>query len=94
MDAEEVIARKQRDPDGFIIEIVVWRVPTRIPGSAHFYKYRLFFGRPGERLVGFDNEGGKGDHKHVAGIETGYEFAGINRLLRDFAAEVNRWKAK
>ena len=46
--------------------------------------------RPGERLVGFDNERGKGDHKHVLGVETTYRFVSITQLLQDFRAEVER----
>jgi hypothetical protein len=31
--------------------------------GADEFKYSLFYGRPGEVLVLFDNERGKGDHK-------------------------------
>jgi hypothetical protein len=47
-------------PDGSIMEIVIWKVPEPVPGSAHLFKYRLFYGRNGNRIVGFDNERGKG----------------------------------
>jgi len=45
-------------------------------------------GRPGLRLVGFDNELGKGDHVHVAGAEIPYSFASLDQLLADFFAKV------
>ena len=51
-------------------------------------KYSLFYGRRGERLVGYDNERGKGDHKHINGIEHPYVFVSIDRLLADFRADV------
>jgi len=46
---------------GFI-EAVVWEVPDPVPLSEHRYKYRLVFIVEGQRIVGYDNERGKGDH--------------------------------
>ena len=59
-----------------------------MPPSTHEFKYSLFYGRPGEVVVLFDNERGKGDHKHIAGIETAYSFASPERLIEDFKAAV------
>jgi hypothetical protein len=56
-------------PDGLIMEIVIWKVPEPVPGSAHLFKYRLFYGRNGNRIVGLDNERGKGDYCHLDGME-------------------------
>ena len=42
--------------DGAIVEMVLWRVPLPVPPSAHSLKYSLFYGRPGVREVGYDNE--------------------------------------
>jgi hypothetical protein len=50
----------------------------------------LFCGYAGERFVGFDNERGKGDHRHVLGVETVYRFTTLENLLRDFSAEIER----
>ncbi len=47
----------------------------------------------GERIIGFDNERGKGDHKHVGACELPYQFVGVDRLIDDFQAEVERWKS-
>ena len=41
--------------------MVLWRVPALVPSSTHGLKYSLFYGRPGVREVGYDNERGKGD---------------------------------
>ena len=57
-------------------------------GSAHRFKYSLFFGRPGVRLVLFDNEAGKGDHTHIREVEASYEFVSVDRLFDDFQAAV------
>ncbi len=72
------------------MEIKVWRVPNPVQPSKHEYKYSLFYGRPNLRLVGFDNEQGKGDHMHVAGAERPYSFTDLDQLLADFFAEVRK----
>ena len=63
-------------------------MPSPVPPSTHRYKYSLYYGYPGERVVGYDNERGKGDHKHLEGEELPYVFVSIERLLDDFAADV------
>ncbi|UPA25297.1 toxin-antitoxin system TumE family protein [Shinella oryzae] len=88
MDAVLLERSKTVLPDGSIIEIVLWRVPEPVAGSAHSYKYRLFYGRDGRRIVGFDNERGKGDHCHLDGRELRYAFTTVSALLADFQAEV------
>ncbi|MFM8445639.1 MAG: DUF6516 family protein [Methylococcus sp.] len=42
----------------------------------------------GERVVGYDHERGKGDHKHLLGREFPYEFRDIPGLLEDFWNDV------
>lgn len=79
--------------DGTTVEMVIWRVPAPVAGSAHVYKYRLYFGRPGERLVGYDNERSKGDHRHVAGREEPYVFTDVETLVQDFLADVEKWRS-
>jgi hypothetical protein len=74
--------------DGAILEIVVWRVPDPVPPSSHDLKYSLFYGRPGVREVGYDNERGKGDHRHLLGVETPYLFTTVERLFEDFEVDV------
>ena len=88
MDADLVINQHFALPDGAIIQIKVWRLPEPVPPSRHRLKYSLFYGRPGERIIGYDNERGKGDHKHLSGLETAYTFVSIERLLADFRADV------
>jgi len=91
----ELIFRDRLDlPDGTIIEMVIWRVPEAVPPSDHPFKYRLFFGRAGERIVGYDNERGKGDHKHVRDRETAYRFSGPEKLIADFIADVEKERGR
>ena len=61
---------------GAILEMVVWDVPEPLEGSLHRYKCRLFYGYAGNRIVGYDNERPKGDHRHVDGVEEPYRFTG------------------
>jgi hypothetical protein len=75
---------------GFIVTAKIWLVPDPVPGSSHSFNYSLFFGRPGERLVGYDNERGKGDHRHYGGREETYRFVSIERPMADFVADIER----
>jgi hypothetical protein len=72
--------------------MVVWRVPEPIPPTTHGYKYRLVYIVEGERVIGFDNERGKGDHRHYDNNEFPYDFIDIDVLIEDFMTEVEKWK--
>jgi hypothetical protein len=87
-----IIDRKENLADGGIIQAVVWELPVPLMGSLHRYKYRLYFGKDGVCQVRFDNEQGKGDHKHVQGIETPYRFKDITTLLNDFREAIRECK--
>jgi hypothetical protein len=88
--AERIFYDKAVLPDGGIVEMVIWRVPESVPPTTHGLKYRLFYGKDGERIVGYDNERGKGDHRHVKGRETTYRFVDPEKLIADFLADVER----
>jgi hypothetical protein len=79
--------------DGTLAEMVIWQVPERVEGSAHDYKYHLFFGRAGERIVGYDNERRKGDHRHLGPRETPYTLTTVEQLVADFLSDVEQWRA-
>jgi len=74
--------------DGAVAEMVIWQVPLPVAGSRHRYKYRLYYGRGGKRFFGYDNERGKGDHRHRHGREETYRFTTVERLVSDFLADV------
>ena len=57
-------------------------------------KYTLFYGRPGLRLVGYDNERGKGDHRHLEGREEPYTFTTPEALIEDFLADVKKLRGE
>ena len=72
------------------VEIVVWKLPKPLSRSIHAFKYRLAYVANGRCVLRFDNEAGKGDHKHVDEIEVPYEFTDLARLQDDFWAAVRR----
>ena len=69
-------------------EIVVWQLPQAAPGSAHGFKYRMALVVNEVCVLRYDNEAGKGDHKHLAGIEVAYVFSTLDQLVDDFWADV------
>jgi len=90
MKAESILRKKDTLPDGGIVEFAIWKVPTPVPPTTHGYKYRLVYIRHGVRIVGFDNERGKGDHMHLDGRECPYVFTDIAQLIEDFLSEVKK----
>jgi hypothetical protein len=76
---------------GGIREVVIWLLSEPLPGCSHRLKYRLYYGVPGGQcLVRYDNERGKGDHRHVQDIEEPYNFITVETLLNDFDNDVRR----
>ena len=88
MKAKLIIQDRRVFEDGCLMEVVIWLVPAPVPPVDHSFKYRLFYGRKGERIVGYDNERGKGDHRPYGGIEEPYAFSTIEQLLDDFERDV------
>ena len=91
MKAVLLVHTKEVRDDGSIVEVVVWELAQPLPPSIHRFKYRLFYGTPGTDRVRYDNERGKGDHRHVGGGESPYLFSSINRLLDDFERDIKDW---
>jgi hypothetical protein len=75
------------------VEMVVWRLPEALPGSSHSLKYRLALVMNGICVMRYDNETGKGDHKHIGELEVPYGFADYDQLLEDFWVDVGIWSA-
>ncbi len=73
---------------GTFVEIVVWRLPRPARGSAHRFKYRLALVVDGVCVLRYDNEAGKGDHRHVLDAEERYDFTAPETLLADFWRDV------
>ena len=92
--AEKILDVRNEFQNGTVIVIRVWLVPEPVPPSEHRFKYSFFFGRPGVRLVLFDNERGKGDHKHIREVESDYAFESVEKLTADFLAAVRAIQAE
>lgn len=65
-------------------EIVIWIVDPSVRGSNHEYKYRLAYVVNDICVMRYDNEAGKGDHKHIGDNEYPTSFADIHDLLEQF----------
>ena len=72
-------------------EVVIWRVPQRVSSVAHDFKYRLAYVVAGKCVIRYDNEQGKGDHRHVGAVETPYVFSTPDQMMTDFMADIARW---
>ena len=92
MAAQLITAIKNINPDGSLLEIVIWKVPKPVPPTEHGYKYRAVYVVDGVRIVGFDNERGKGDHWHLGSHQRPYFFRTPETLIEDFIREVERWQ--
>lgn len=74
----------------WIVQRIVWVLPQTSRERPHGLKYRLFCGDDKHCLVRYDNEAGKGDHRHYDQREESYTFTTLEALLEDFQADVIR----
>ena len=83
---------KERLPFGeeAFAELVIWRLAQPAAGSLHPYKYRLAFVVGDECVLRYDNESGKGDHRHTKSRELKYVFESPEKLVADFLREARR----
>lgn len=72
-------------------EVVVWSLPRSLAGSAHRFKYRLALMSDGVCVLRYDNEAGKGDHRHIGKREYPYLFSDLETLQVDFWTDVDKW---
>ncbi len=71
-------------------KLVLWRLPAPLAGSVHHYKYRLAYVVAGECVIRYDNEAGKGDHRHIGDRESSYAFVDVEKLLADFQRDIRK----
>ena len=91
MKAVELVRTRIIYSESAFAELVLWRLPKPIEGSSHGFKYRLAYVVRGRCVLRYDNEAGKGDHRHFAGMEYAYDFATPDRLIADFQTDIARW---
>jgi hypothetical protein len=87
MKAHCIFSKKRPQANG-MIEMVIWQLPSTDAERPHGLKYRLVYIVAGKCLVGYDNEKGKGDHKHFDGKEIKYSFVSVDQLITDFLTDV------
>lgn len=92
MKAVSILRERITLDDDSFVELVVWKLPEKLAGSAHDFKYRLALVCRNICVLRYDNEAGKGDHKHLADEEVDYAFGGLEQLQRDFWADVEQWR--
>ena len=72
-------------------ELVLWQLPTPLAGSRHGFKYRLAYVVRGVCVIRYDNEAGKGDHRHYGRRQSAYAFTNPDNLIAAFQADIARW---
>jgi hypothetical protein len=84
LDAKTVLS------DGRLIQRKIWQLPKPDNECVHGLKYSLYCGLNGQTIVRYDNEKGKGDHRHIGPAETEvpYAFECLAKLLSDFAQDI------
>jgi len=84
-----ILIRHDRFNDAYsnIVEMKIWSVPIT-EHTPYGVKYSLVYIVDGERVVGYDNERGKGDHKHIDGKQEYYPFVDVDALVEDFVNDV------
>jgi len=62
-----------------------------VRGSIHRLKYRLALVADSVCVLRYDNEAGKGDHRHIGRVAKLYKFVDPETLLVDFWNDVEAW---
>ncbi|MGO9020330.1 MAG: DUF6516 family protein [Syntrophobacteraceae bacterium] len=90
-NARPVLNYRRDLSNGDIIQVVVWLLQDPLPGSSHSFKYRLHYQTAdGSDVIRYDNERGKGDHRHIEGKEDQYNFETVKKLVLDFYEDVRQ----
>ncbi len=91
MKAVELLRTRISFSETAFAELVLWKVPEPVAGSSHEFKYRLAYVVDGVCVVRYDNEAGKGDHRHFGEKESAYTFQTPEKLIADFERDIARW---
>ena len=85
----KLIYRNKVITENRVTELVIWALPDKTRDRPHGIKYRLYHGdQKGQCIVRYDNELGKGDHKHIGEKETLYKFISVEQLMKDFISDI------
>lgn len=92
MGAELLLHERHQISEDSFAELRIWRVSSPVSGSTHVYKYSLAYVAAGECVLRYDNEAGKGDHRHIGSKEYSYFFNSPDQLMNDFWSDVDKWR--
>jgi hypothetical protein len=91
MKAKLIYHEKFIYADGAVREMVLWQLPKKSLDGPYGLKYRLYYGlADGTCIVRYDNESGRGDHRHIKGKEEPYQFKDVETLAADFLNEIEK----
>ena len=90
MKAKALIDTRIVYAENAFAELVLWQLPHPLAGSTHRFKYRLAYVVAGECVIRYDNEAGKGDHRHIGNRESSYAFVDVETLLGDFQRDIRK----
>ena len=93
MNAKLMLNERHAIAENTFVEMVVWQLPSPLSGSHHDFKYRLALVIDGRCVLRYDNETGKGDHKHDGEKEIPYTFTTPQALLEDFWRDADKWRS-
>ena len=89
MQAKLIYWEKYFYADSAMREMVLWQLPEKTAKNSHDLKYRLYYGlADGTCIVRYDNETGKGDHRHKKDQEEPYQFKDVETLVVDFLKDI------
>lgn len=92
MKAARLLSYRKRLTDTLFKEVHVWRLRQPLAGSHHPFKYRLVLVHGEHCVLRYDNERGKGDHKHIGDQECALTFTSMPQILIDFDRDIQRWR--
>jgi len=91
MQAKLIFREKFIYADGAVREMVLWQLPRKTAKTPYDLKYRLYYGlADGTCIVRYDNETGKGNHRHWEGQEEPYRFTDVDTLVADFLEDIEK----
>jgi hypothetical protein len=93
MKAEPLLHERRVLAEDAFVEMVVWKLASPVPGSQHSFKYRLALVVKGVCVLRYDNQAGKGDHRHLGEEQRPYSFTTPRQLLTDFWQAVDGWRS-
>ena len=96
MKALSLIHRRVIVATDVFVEVVIWQIPEPLSPSPHLFKYSLAYVVEQQCVLRYDNERGKGDHRHFVEhngeeVEEPYTFSSPDQLMIDFERAIARW---